>query len=133
MPRYKRTAEEAGLDVSLEPHVEPAHVEILSRLRSMWEFASFMQYIFLFGHVVKISDDFDIEVRRYSNPCSGFDRHYTYIATSETDGILMTGPRKRMPEPTAVTEAGSNRPGASQIRLISSRANVCTECFGLPT
>jgi hypothetical protein len=28
----------------------------------MWEFASLMQYIFLFGNVVKIDEDFDIEV-----------------------------------------------------------------------
>lgn len=28
----------------------------------MWEFASVMQYIFMFGKAVKIDDDFDIEV-----------------------------------------------------------------------
>jgi hypothetical protein len=28
----------------------------------MWEFASLMQYIFLFGNAVKIDEDFDIEV-----------------------------------------------------------------------
>ena len=63
MPRYKRTRDEAELDIPLEPEVQPPeHVEILSKLRNMWEFASLMQYIFLFGHVVKIDDDFDVEV-----------------------------------------------------------------------
>ena len=63
MPRYKRTFDEAELDISLEPETQPPqNVEVLTKLRSMWEFASFMQYIFLFGHVVKIDDDFDIEV-----------------------------------------------------------------------
>ena len=63
MPRYKRTAEEAQLDITLDSEPQsPENVDTLAKLRSMWEFASFMQYIFLFGHVVKIDDDFDIEV-----------------------------------------------------------------------
>ena len=63
MPRYKRTALEAQLDdAPAEPAVPPEQQETLTKLRNMWEFASFMQYIFLFGHVVKIDDDFDIEV-----------------------------------------------------------------------
>jgi hypothetical protein len=63
MPRYKRTREEAELDVLLEPEVQaPKDVETLTKLRNMWEFASLMQYIFLFGHAVKIDDDLDIEV-----------------------------------------------------------------------
>ena len=28
----------------------------------MWEFASVMQYIFMFGKIVKIDEDFDIDV-----------------------------------------------------------------------
>ena len=63
MPRYKRTAEAAQLDVALEPAIAPETQEMLTTLRNMWEFASLMQYIFLFGHVVKIDEDFDIEVR----------------------------------------------------------------------
>lgn len=61
MPRYKRSALDAELDVAAEPAVPPEQQEMLAKLRNMWEFASFMQYIFLFGHVVKIDDDFDIE------------------------------------------------------------------------
>lgn len=63
MPRYKRTRDDAELDLpSLEPEVPEEKQEMLSQLRNMWEFASLMQYIFMFGHVVKIDDDFDIEV-----------------------------------------------------------------------
>ena len=62
MPRYKRTAEVAELDLPVTPEVAPEHVETLQRLRNMWEFASLMQYIFLFGHIVKIDEDLDIEV-----------------------------------------------------------------------
>lgn len=37
---------------------------LLSKLRNSWEFASLMQYIALFGHVMKIDEDFGIEVCR---------------------------------------------------------------------
>lgn len=69
MPRYKRTALEAELDVPGERQVAPEQLETLTKLRNMWEFASLMQYIFLFGHVVKIEEDFDIEVYTHSIPC----------------------------------------------------------------
>ncbi|CAK4031548.1 hypothetical protein DOTSEDRAFT_49448 [Lecanosticta acicola] len=61
MPRYKRTRDEFETDAPLEPVVPPRDQETLHKLRNMWEFASLMQYIFLFGHAVKIDDDFDIE------------------------------------------------------------------------
>lgn len=35
---------------------------LLQRLRNCWEFANLMQYIHFFGKVVKIDEDFDIEV-----------------------------------------------------------------------
>jgi hypothetical protein len=63
MPRYKRSAEVAQLDVPVEPEMAPEAAQTLKDLRNMWEFASLMQYIFLFGNVVKIDEDFDIEVR----------------------------------------------------------------------
>lgn len=62
MPRYKRTFDEAELEIAPSPAVEPGNAETLSKLRNMWEFASLMQYIYLFGSVVKIESDFDIEV-----------------------------------------------------------------------
>lgn len=63
MPRYKRSAEEAQLDVPTKQEMDPETAETLKELRNMWEFASLMQYIFLFGNAVKIDEDFDIEVR----------------------------------------------------------------------
>lgn len=62
MPARKRTAAEAQLDLPIEPSVAPELQETLHTLRNMWEFASLMQYIFLFGAVVKIDEDFDIDV-----------------------------------------------------------------------
>ena len=40
---------------------------LLDRLRNMWEFSNLMQYIFIFGKVVKIDDDFTIEVNAPSS------------------------------------------------------------------
>lgn len=36
---------------------------MLTRLRNTWQFAAFMQYLFLFGKVVKVDDEFDMDVR----------------------------------------------------------------------
>jgi hypothetical protein len=63
MPRLKRTRDEAELDLPEEPPVAPELQETLTALRNQWEFASFMQYVQLFGSVVKIDDGFEIEVR----------------------------------------------------------------------
>ena len=63
MPRYKRTRDEAELDLPAEPAVNPEDAATLAQLRNMWEFASLMQYIYMFGQVVKIDDSLDIEVR----------------------------------------------------------------------
>lgn len=66
MPRLKRSAAEAQLDIAaIEDPVpsDPALVKKLRDLRNMWEFASMMQYIYIFGSVVKIDEDFDMEVR----------------------------------------------------------------------
>ena len=70
MPRYKRTADEAQLDLPITPQVAPEDVETLQKLRNMWEFASLMQYIFLFGHIAKVDDDLDIEVNAL--PCAAY-------------------------------------------------------------
>lgn len=42
---------------------EPAPEEsMLQKLRNSWEFANLMQYIYIFGKVVKIDEDLAIEV-----------------------------------------------------------------------
>lgn len=66
MPR-KRTRDE--METS-EPEEKKSEPSLLQRIRNMWEFASVMQYIFLFGKAVKIDEDFDIEVHslQYNMP-----------------------------------------------------------------
>jgi len=62
MPR-KRARDEADLDSSVLPVEQSQHNEALQKLRNMWQLASLMQYIHIFGSVVKIDDDLDVEVR----------------------------------------------------------------------
>lgn len=59
MGSRKRTRSEAIPVASPEAPEQP---EILQQLRSSWEFASLMQYIAIFGQVMKIDEDFGIEV-----------------------------------------------------------------------
>lgn len=52
---------------------EPARdIPLIEKIRNMWEFASVMQFIFIFGKAVKIDEDFDIEVRPtlHLRPCA---------------------------------------------------------------
>jgi hypothetical protein len=44
----------------------PKEPSLLERIRNMWEFANLVQWIFIFGRVVKIDENLDIEV--HSNP-----------------------------------------------------------------
>ncbi|OAL32783.1 hypothetical protein AYO20_07739 [Fonsecaea nubica] len=63
MPR-KRTRDEMEVSEVEEKKQEPS---LLQRIRNMWEFASVMQFIFFFGKVLKIDEDFDIE--DFENEC----------------------------------------------------------------
>jgi len=56
--RAREEVEEPEEDVNAEP-------SILERIRNMWQFASLMQYLFLFGKAVKV-DEIDVEVRTVS-------------------------------------------------------------------
>jgi len=56
MPSRKRDLEEMEAE---DPKQEPS---LLEKIRNMWEFASFMQYLFFFAKAVKIDEEFDIEV-----------------------------------------------------------------------
>jgi hypothetical protein len=42
---------------------QSAELGLLQRIRNCWQFACLMQYIFTFGKVMKIDEDFGIEVR----------------------------------------------------------------------
>ncbi|KAK5253494.1 hypothetical protein LTS06_002205 [Exophiala xenobiotica] len=63
MPR-KRTRDEMEASTPEGKKPEPS---LLQRVRNMWEFASTMQFIFIFGRAVKIDEDFDIE--DFENEC----------------------------------------------------------------
>jgi len=86
MPRLKRKAEEEA-DPPTEQTMAPETASTLKELRSMWEFASLMQYIFLFGNAAKIDEDFDIEVR----PC---DNHSRNICAEHEMVVLHLSGRK---------------------------------------
>jgi hypothetical protein len=59
---------------------EPARdVPLIEKIRNMWEFASVMQFIFIFGKAVKIDEDFDIEVRP-THRLRACASHYTLVA-----------------------------------------------------
>lgn len=45
------------------PTPAPKEPGLLERIRNMWQFANLAQWIFLFGKVVKLEEDLDIEVR----------------------------------------------------------------------
>ena len=63
MPARKRGRQEADLDDNVVRAAVPAAVnDTLTKLRNMWEFSAFMQYLFLFGKVVKVDEDFDMDV-----------------------------------------------------------------------
>jgi len=55
--RARAEVEEPEEDVTAEPST-------LERIRNMWQFASLMQYLFLFGKAVKV-EEIDVEVRSY--------------------------------------------------------------------
>ena len=42
----------------------PKEPSLLERVRNMWQFANLVQWIFIFGRVVKIDESLDIEVCR---------------------------------------------------------------------
>lgn len=41
---------------------QPEEPGLLQRIRNCWQFASLMQYIAMFGKVMKIDEDFEVEV-----------------------------------------------------------------------
>jgi hypothetical protein len=47
----------------MEAAEPPKQPSLLERIRNMWEFANVVQWVFIFGRVVKIDESLDIEVR----------------------------------------------------------------------
>ena len=63
--RGRQEMEENGVEevVASEP-------TMLQKIRNMWEFASLMQFLFLFGKAVKIEDvDVDVSTTLHIGPC----------------------------------------------------------------
>ena len=76
MGSRKRSREEMD---SSEP---PTEESLLDKIRSQWEFANLMQYIFVFGKAVKIDEDLTIEVRHHLT-CLISVEHCTYAHLME--------------------------------------------------
>ncbi|RMZ83825.1 hypothetical protein DV737_g1437, partial [Chaetothyriales sp. CBS 132003] len=56
-PRKRSHSEMAASDAPQEPKEQ----SLIAKIRNTWEFAAVMQFIYMFGKVVKIDDNFDIE------------------------------------------------------------------------
>lgn len=68
MPARKRARAELE-DEDDTPAPAPQPPSTLQRIRNMWEFASFMQYLFLFGKAIR-ADEWEVEVggSRFTKP-----------------------------------------------------------------
>lgn len=64
MGSRKRSRSDAIAAPVQQPTEEPG---LLQQIRNSWEFASLMQYIAIFGKIMKIDEDFEIEVSRHWN------------------------------------------------------------------
>ncbi|KAK7511326.1 hypothetical protein IWZ03DRAFT_352932 [Phyllosticta citriasiana] len=62
MPARKRARRDIEPEVDAPPAPEPQSLSKTQQLRDLWEFAALHQYIHIFGDVVKISQDIDIDV-----------------------------------------------------------------------
>lgn len=65
MVTRKRSRSEAVATTDKQP---PEELGLLQRIRNSWEFASLMQYIAIFGGIMKIDNEFEIEVSPIATP-----------------------------------------------------------------
>jgi hypothetical protein len=124
MPR-KRTHDEMATS---EPPPEVKEQTMLQKLRSMWEFAAVMQYIYIFGKVVKIDEDFDIEVRYTPSTCPNCSLHGDggVIPMLGIANLMVAGLRDGMHEAQLQREIGGDWPATTQMDLFPSRSQVCS-------
>ena len=65
----KRTRRDAEMDADLGPATKAPVVKeeysMLQKIRNTWQFANLYQWICLFGKVVKIDDNLDIDVSTF--------------------------------------------------------------------
>ena len=64
----------------------PPVPELIQRLRNMWEFVNFYQFLMIFAHLFKIKMDFDLEVRRAPPPYPSLLLIYDVIASLPVTG-----------------------------------------------
>lgn len=122
MPR-KRTHDEMAAS---EPPQVLVEQSMIQKLRNMWEFACVMQFIYMFGKVVKIDEDFDIEVRNDpSADLYGTPKHGGGVFLMHGMANLMhPGLRNGMHEAHLLRKIRGNRPDPSQMDLVTSRTRV---------
>lgn len=100
--------------------------DLRQRLRNCVEFAALMQYIFLFGKVIKIDEDFGIDVGNhpfvifFSSIKQTLGRLFMRQKANRKRCQSPAGPRGRMPETRTVGPAARHRPGDAEIRLVPS-------------
>lgn len=97
-----------------EAQEAPAEPTTLQKLRNMWQFASLMQYIYIFGKTVKIEDEVDIEV--LSQHCVRCKREVC------ADNPIAIG--ERMSASRAFTEAYRHWPRLVEICFLAQGSHV---------
>lgn len=105
-----------------EPPKEPS---LLSRIRNMWEFANLVQWIFIFGRVVKIDENLDIEVRPKPSHAIAFK---LAVLSALMLMLVRVGSGDGMSKKPLNSSPGA-WPFAPQICLLASRLNVSTLHF----
>lgn len=114
----------------------PEQPGLLSQLRSSWAFASLMQYIAIFGQVMKIDEEFGIEVclvpSLRPDQCCALCRIDGNIPKQTSFGWICAdnlvhptlGPRSRMPQARTLTETIGDWVVSAQVDLIPSWSYV---------
>lgn len=130
MVSRKRTRSEADA----APQQPPEEPSLLGRLRNCWEFANLMQYIAIFGKLMKIDEDFGIDVRApfaalYAPAAQSGKRLAMALRIGSPFRLNLTwllhlGPRERMPETRIVGKAAGDRAVSAQMGLVASRPDV---------
>jgi hypothetical protein len=74
MPARKRTRQEAETGEVFVERAPPAEPTKLDKLRNMWEFASLVQFLGIFGGALKLDGMVSISVRTYDQNETPEDR-----------------------------------------------------------
>lgn len=86
MVSRKRSRSEAVAATEQQPSEESG---LLQRIRSSWEFASLMQYIAIFGKVMKIDEEFEIEVCSLAVPSNSTGVAHCVAGMESMDSCLL--------------------------------------------